>query len=88
MSAYYGGVTQVFNFKQQLYVKYVDVNSLYPAAMSEVKVQLAPAAKHHIYILDWRLGRKTSELKPDNLYLVDLFIWKPRTISMFPVRTK
>jgi DNA polymerase elongation subunit (family B) len=42
-SAYYGGVVQVFNHAIQSDVKYVDVNSLYPAAMTMIKISRVPA---------------------------------------------
>ena len=34
--AYFGGMTQVFNHAQHENIKYVDVNSLYPAAMRNI----------------------------------------------------
>jgi hypothetical protein len=41
--AYYGGITQVFTLKPQSNIHYIDVNSLYPAAMVDLSVSTFPA---------------------------------------------
>lgn len=70
--AYYGGVTQAFSHAQQHQVKYIDVNSLYPAAMTKIKVSRTPAVRAAPF--SFMLHRDNNFMLSEwALYLVDKF---------------
>ena len=85
-SAYYGGVVQVFNHALLKDVKYIDVNSLYPAAMTMVRISYSPADGVRPFL--YKLGDKKRDLNKWALYLVNSFRMRPDTIGMLPVRTE
>jgi len=72
--AYYGGMTQVFNHALQRDVLYVDVNSLYPAAMISIMISLRPAEKSDIVTHDaLNYADNKYPIQPWALYRVAYF---------------
>lgn len=87
-SAYYGGVTQVFSLYPQTGIRYIDVNSLYPAAMTQMVLSLSPAMPQGIQQFRWDMDIDDPEdLIEGFLFDVQHFRFKKRAFGMLPVRT-
>lgn len=87
--AYYGGMTQVFNHAPQTDVLYIDVNSLYPAAMVNIMISLKPAEKNDIVNHEPvnYINNPNDQINPWALYRVSYFEFKKDCYGLLPVRT-
>lgn len=73
--AYFGGMTQAFNYHELKNVYYIDVNSLYPYAMTEINISNEPAEPSNVVEFIWSLGDKRTIYNNCLYKVVEFIFW-------------